>query len=79
MGQRTLIIAPLSVARQTVREAKKIKIAVKYVRHQSEIDDSQIFITNYEMLDEFDPAQFGAVVLDESSILKSLDSKTDAS
>ena len=25
MGERTLIIAPLSVARQTVREAKKIK------------------------------------------------------
>lgn len=76
MGERTLIIAPLSVARQTVREAKKIKIAVKYVRHQSEVDDGQIFITNYEMLDEFDPAEFGAVVLDESSILKSLDGKT---
>lgn len=76
MGQRTLIIAPLSVARQTVREAKKIKINVKYVRHQSEVDDGQIFITNYEMIDEFDPAQFGAVVLDESSILKSLDGKT---
>jgi DNA modification methylase len=76
MGERTLIIAPLSVARQTVREAKKIEIKVKYVRHQSEVDDGQIFITNYEMIDEFDPAEFGAVVLDESSILKSLDGKT---
>jgi DNA modification methylase/superfamily II DNA or RNA helicase len=76
MGERTLIIAPLSVARQTVREAVKIGIDVKYVRHQSEIDDGQIYITNYEMIDEFDSAQFSAVVLDESSILKSLDGKT---
>jgi DNA modification methylase len=28
------------------------------------------------MIDEFDPAEFGAIVLDESSILKSLDGKT---
>jgi DNA modification methylase/superfamily II DNA or RNA helicase len=76
MSERTLIIAPLSVARQTVREAKKIGLDVKYIRHQSEVDDGKIFITNYEMLDEFDPDQFGAVVLDESSILKSLDGKT---
>lgn len=74
-GEKTLIIAPLSVARQTIREAEKINVSVKYVRHQSECDQ-QISITNYEMLDEFDPAQFGAVVLDESSILKSLDGKT---
>jgi hypothetical protein len=33
-------------------------------------------ITNYEMVEHFDPADFGAVVLDESSILKSLDGKT---
>lgn len=73
--EKTLIIAPLSVARQTIREAKKIDVDVKYVRHQSECD-TQICITNYEMLDEFDAAEFGAVVLDESSILKSLDGKT---
>jgi DNA modification methylase/superfamily II DNA or RNA helicase len=73
--EKTLIIAPLSVARQTIREAKKIDIDVKYVRHQSECDQ-MICITNYEMLDEFDASKFGAVVLDESSILKSLDGKT---
>jgi len=73
--EKTLIIAPLSVARQTIREAKKIDIDVKYVRHQSECDQ-QICITNYEMLDEFQASEFGAVVLDESSILKSLDGKT---
>jgi DNA modification methylase/superfamily II DNA or RNA helicase len=75
MGEKTLIIAPLSVARQTVRMSANIGVFVKYVRHQSECTE-QISITNYEMLDEFDPAAFGAIVLDESSILKSLDGKT---
>lgn len=77
MGKRTLIIAPLSVARQTVREGKKIDIAVKYIRHNDEIDDScSIFITNYEMVDNISISQFQAVVLDESSILKAMGSKT---
>lgn len=75
LGEKTLIIAPLSVARQTVREGAKIGINVKYARHQSEATE-QINITNYEMIDEFDASQFGAVVLDESSILKSLDGST---
>lgn len=77
MGERTIIVAPLSVARQTVREATKIGLEVRYVRHQSEVDlEHALYITNYEMLDEFEASQFGAVVLDESSILKSLDGKT---
>ena len=70
-----MIIAPLSVARQTVKEGKKIGIDIDYVRHQSEVK-SQISITNYEMIDYFNADEFGAVVLDESSILKSFDSKT---
>jgi DNA modification methylase len=40
-----------------------------------EVQDG-INITNYEMIDKFDPSFFGAVVLDESSILKSLTGKT---
>jgi DNA modification methylase/superfamily II DNA or RNA helicase len=73
MGQNTIIIAPLSVARQTVREAKKIDIDIRYVRNQSEITpDHKLWITNYEMIDGFDYSVFGSVVLDESSILKSI-------
>lgn len=75
MDVRTLIIAPLSVARQTVREGEKIGVFIQYARHQSEVDN-QIVITNYEMLEYFDPEQFDAVVLDESSILKSFDGVT---
>lgn len=65
-----LIIAPLSVARQTVREAAKIDANVRYVRHPSEIVPGAVSITNYEMAHHFNPDQFGAVALDESSILK---------
>lgn len=72
----SLIIAPLSVARQTAREAKKLGLDVRYVRHQSEVSEDGIYITNYEMIEQMDAGAFGAVVLDESSILKALDGKT---
>ena len=73
LGENTLIIAPLSIARQTVRESKKIGIEVCYVRNQSEINNEhKLWITNYEMIDSFDYSRFNAVVLDESSILKSI-------
>lgn len=71
-GQRTLVLAPLSVARQTVSEAAKIGIHVHYTRSGRDLIDG-INITNYEMIRHFDPDVFGAVVLDESSILKSID------
>ena len=75
IGARTLVLAPLSVARQIVREAAKWGIAARYVREQAQAGDG-INVTNYELMDHFDPAAFGAVVLDESSILKALDGKT---
>lgn len=75
MSNRSLIIAPLSVARQFLREAAKFGYDLTYARSREEADGG-ITVTNYEMIDHFDPAQFGAVVLDESSILKALDGKT---
>jgi DNA modification methylase len=77
LGQNTLIIAPLSVARQTVKLLAGIGAEVRYVRNQEQVTPGHnLWITNYEMVDKFDAAQFGAVVLDESSILKALDGKT---
>lgn len=76
-GERALIVAPLSVARQTVAEGAKLGIEVHQTRSGDDLIDG-INITNYEMLDHFDPALFAAVVLDESSILKALMGKTRA-
>lgn len=75
MGARTLIVAPLSVGRQTAEMARALNIEVIEARHESQAT-GLINITNYEMLAHFDASQYGAVVLDESSILKSLDGKT---
>jgi hypothetical protein len=71
-----LILAPLSVARQTVREARKLGVTVTYVRTPDEVTGPGVWITNYEMVGAFDPGEFRAVVLDESSILKNVDGTT---
>jgi len=77
IGKRTLFVAPLSVARQTARMAPMLGLEVRYVRSQEQVDnDHLLYITNYEMIERFDDAHFGAVVLDESSILKAIDGKT---
>jgi len=77
-GTRGLIVCPLSIADQTIGEAQEIDISIKYVTDQAQCaDDPQgLFITNYERLDHFIASEFGAVVLDESSILKSENGKT---
>jgi superfamily II DNA or RNA helicase len=74
-GARSLIVAPLSVARQTVREAAAIDVEVRYVRDESDAAGPGVWITNYEMVNRFDPRGFDAVVLDESSILKNVAGK----
>lgn len=72
---RVLIVAPLAVSQQTVAEAKRL-LGVDIVYDRTGKSDAPIVITNYEMAEHFDPAQFAGVVLDESSILKSYDGKT---
>lgn len=70
-----LILAPLAVAAQTVREGKKFGIPVTRCQSQKDVRPG-INIANYERLDAFDATKFAGVVLDESSILKSYDGKT---
>lgn len=74
-GRRPLIVAPLGVVEQTVAEGQRWGIPARYCRDQSQKTDSVITVTNYEMLAHFDPDQFDAVVLDESSILKDFEGK----
>lgn len=73
-GGRVLILAPLCVAQQTVAEGARIGVDVEYARKGNDAT-GRIVITNYEMMDHFNPADFVGVVLDESSILKSLTGK----
>ena len=68
-GKPVLLLTPLAVSAQMVREAHKFGVIVKQVAAQ---DDCDMFtnITNYQKIDHFDLSQFGGVILDESSILK---------
>ena len=66
-----LVLTPLSVGAQTVREAEKFGIEAKQSRDGKVA--APITITNYQQLHKFDWKQFGGVVCDESSILKSVD------
>ena len=66
-----LIVTPLAVSAQTVREAGKFGIEV----HQSR--DGKVWpnitVTNYERLHYFTADDFSGIVCDESSVLKSFD------
>lgn len=74
--ERGLIVAPLAVCEQTVREAEKIGVRATYTRSGDLAPETGLIVTNYEMAERFDPAMLGAVVLDEASILKQADGKT---
>lgn len=71
-----LILAPLAVAQQTVGEAVELGIEAKQCRDMADTQGAGIVVTNYDRLHRFDPAAFGAVVLDESSCIKHHDTKT---
>lgn len=73
IGGRVLFLSPLAVAPQTVLEAAKVGVDLQYARHDT---GAQFIITNYEMVSKFNMAEFVAVVLDESSILKNFDGST---
>lgn len=74
-GKPSLILTPLAVAGQMVREGEKFGIDARQIREQSEVG-SGVMVANYERLAKLDPSSFGAIVLDESSILKSYASRT---
>ena len=74
-GKPSLILTPLAVAAQMVREGRKFGIDARQIRDQSQVG-AGVMVANYERLQHLDPASFGAVILDESSILKSYASKT---
>lgn len=71
---KILIVAPLSVASQTVKEGSKFGFDVNRCRENDQIKPG-INITNYEILSHFDCSQFDGIVLDESSVLKNYSGK----
>lgn len=71
-GKPVLIFAPLAVSLQHIREAAKFDLDARVVKDQSEVLPG-VNVTNYHKIGHFDLSAFGGIVLDESSILKSVD------
>jgi hypothetical protein len=69
-----LILTPLAVAAQTIGEAQKFGVEAGVSRDGSVV--APITVTNYQRLHHFDRRDFGGVVCDESSALKSFDGQT---
>lgn len=74
-GKPVLVLTPLAVARQMVDEGASIGVGVKLCREAADVA-SGINVTNYDRLHKFDPAMFGGIALDESSIIKHHDAST---
>lgn len=72
-GRPVLLLTPLAVANQTAREAEKFGIDAEV---SAEGSVSRITITNYQKLHHYSSSDFGAVVCDESSILKAFGGAT---
>lgn len=73
---RVLILTPLAVGPQTVREGEKFGIECQ--RSPDGALRSRIVIANYQRLHYFRPQDFAGVVCDESGCLKSYDTVTRA-
>lgn len=75
---RALILTPLAVARQIETEGKRWGYLVRVIRDQSEAGEG-INVCNYDRLERLEPEAFGAIALDEASILKNFTGATSRS
>lgn len=74
-----LIVCPLGVRQELIRDAAMLGIELRFIRSPAEMDvDHRFYVTNYETIRDgkLSPQIFGAVSLDEASVLRSFGSKT---
>lgn len=72
-GGMGLIVMPLGVRQEFMRDAEKLGIQVKFIRRIEEADDPEgIYLTNYETIRDgkMDPQDFAVASLDEASCLR---------
>lgn len=71
-----LILTPLAVTHQFVKEGDKFGVECFRSRDGKFPTGSRVIVTNYEKLHLFTPSDFSAVLADEGSILKNFDGVT---
>lgn len=78
-GGDALIVCPLGVRQELLRDARMLSIEFQFIRSQAEMSSGQHFyMTNYETVRDgkLDPGIFTAASLDEAAVLRSFGSKT---
>lgn len=78
-GGAGLIVCPLGVRQELIRDAAMLGIELKFIRSPDEVSSfGGFYCTNYETVRDgkLNPAMFTAVSLDEASVLRSFGSKT---
>lgn len=72
-GGRGLIVAPLGVRQEFMRDAAMLGVAITFIRRTEEATDPEgLYLTNYESVREgkIDPSAFSVASLDEASCLR---------
>jgi DNA methylase len=71
-GERFLIVTPLGVRQEFMRDASMLGIDLRFVRSIEECTPTGIYITNYETVRDgkLDPRLFAGVSLDEAGCLR---------
>lgn len=77
-GGAGLIVCPLGVRQEFIRDAAMIGQTVTFIRSAADMAGDGLYVTNYETVRDgkLDPTLFTAVTLDEASVLRSFGSKT---
>jgi len=72
LGGRSLIVAPLGVRLEFMRDAAMLGIPLTFVRSLDECSPTGLYITNYETVRDgkMNPREFLAVSLDEAACLR---------
>lgn len=72
VGGRGLIVTPLGVRQEFVRDGAKIGLHPTFIRRIEEADEEGIYLANYETIRDgkLDPRAFSVISLDEAAILR---------
>ncbi len=71
-GGRGLIVCPLAVRQEFVRDGQRLGLKPTFIRNVEEAQEDGIYLTNYETVREgkLDPRAFNVVSLDEAAVLR---------
>lgn len=77
-GGLALIVLPLGVRQEFIRDGKALGVDFKFIRRADEMDGRSYYLTNYESVRDgkLDVNLFQFASLDEASVLRSFGSKT---